>query len=556
MMHAELVLAIAALAVLLTSGAWVVASYRGSRTFWAAIGAAALVFVVRWALAEPTFVHASLHGPRLLEHPYNNPYEAFRGYGPLAPLLHGWLLRWLGADLTPIAFFHQLCSSFALVPLAWLAGRLAGSRVAMIGAFVVAALYPVFVRIGASEDAHALAVLMMWIGLASMHDYAQTDRKSRLLLAAAALILMMYTRQIMLAVLPFPFLLAVVQRRALLRDRWFLAAVAVCVALLALRLAVLAANPDQAFHMRSLAVRFPSGSIVLATLRHHPLFDVGLYQPLFVPLWVIGTVAVWRSSPLGRAFVLFFVAFFFATLWPYEGRNVALMFRMPLLTVACVLAGVGFARCAARTSKWVAAGAGGLILCVPLLMPGWRIVTEIRPLTAEYRVIQASTDALPERFILVVNAGGGIDRPGYQFPTHVLRDANIDVVEHTPQDVVQRDKLDEPLLFFRGVGCYAYSMIELSNVPALDFATIIRSIGEAAANHRVPDDVVVPREMRPECVVLLEGAELIGELTRVPARPDDVPFELYGVDELEMGFYRLTPEAVRRAAELSPAPER
>lgn len=559
MTQVELVFALAALALLVASGGQVLADLRGSRTFWLAMAAATLVFVVRWALAEPTFVHASLHGPRLLEHPYDDPYAAFRGYGPLAPLLHGWLLNYVGADLTWVALLHQLCSSFALVPLAWLAGRLARSRVAMVGVLVIAGLHPVLVRIGASEDAHALAVLMAWIGIAGMVDYAESERRSRLVMATAALILMMYTRQIMLALLPFAFVLALAQRRSLLGDRWFRAAIASCGALLLLRMAVLASNPDQTFHVASLAVRFPSLAIVGATLRHHPLFDLGLYQPAFVPLWLIGVVAVWRDSTLGRWFVVLFAASFVSTFWLYEGRNVALMFRMPLLTIACALAGVGFARIVAALARRVgparartsAAIGGALILLVPLVLPGWRIVDELRPLTREYRQIQASAPALPTSIVLIVNAGGGIDRPGYQFPTHLLRGAGIELVEQTPHDVVRNGKLDEPLIFFRGTACYAYSLIELSNIPTLEFASIIATIGESAANHERPADLVVPATMRPECVTLLEGATPIGEQVRVPARPDDVPFELYGVDELEMGFYRVTPAAVRATAALA-----
>lgn len=564
MMQAELAFALVALVVLLASGARVLADFRTSRVAWLAFAAAALVFVVRWSVAEPTFVHASLHGPRLLEHPYDDPYQAFRGYGPLAPLLHGWLLNYVGADLTWVALLHQLCSSFALVPLAWLAGRLAGSRVAMVGAFVIAALHPVLVRIGASEDAHALAVLMAWIGFAGMVAYAETEQRSRLVMATAALILMMYTRQIMVALLPFAFLLALGQRRTLLRERWFLAAGGLCAALLLLRLAALGSNPDQTFHVASLAVRFPNLAIVGATIRHHPLFDVGLYQPAFVPLWTIGAVAVWRASSLGRSFLVLFAVAFVTTFWLYEGRNVALMFRMPLLTIACVLAGVGFERIVrvlvrrlgparARTS---AAIGGSLIALAPLAMPGWTIVAELRPLTREYRHIQANTHALPSPMLLLVSAGGGIERPGYQFPTHLLRGAGIEMATQTPHDVIANGKLDEPLIFFRGTACYAYSLIELSNIPQLDFASIIAVIGESAANHRLPDELVVPARMRPECVTLLEGATLLGELVRVPARPDDVPFELYGVEELEMGFYRVTPAAVRAVADASPPPPR
>lgn len=575
----ELAVTIAALVLLLSSGAWVLASYRKSRTLWAAMSAAALVFVVRWILAEPTFVHASLHGPRLLEVPYNNPYESFRGYGPLAPLLHGWLLRSWGPDLTHVALFHQLCSSLALVPLAWLAGRLAGSqtapagsRMAMLGAFVVAALHPVLVRIGASEDAHVLAVLLAWIGLAAMYDYGHDQQVSRLLLTTAALILMLHTRQIMLVVLPFPFVLAVAQRRSLLRDPWFWAAIIVCSFVLVLRLFVLASNPDQTFHLRSIAARMSSLGIVLAALRHHPLFDVGLYQPLFVPLWVVGLVATWRSSSVGRWFVVCFAAMFVSTLWTYEGRNVALMFRMPLLTCACVLAGVGFQRLlvlaerrfGAQRSRWITGVSAGVIALAPLALPGWRIVDELRPLTREYRMIQAAAPSLPKRFILVVNAGGGIDRPSYQFPTHLLRGAGIEVIERTPQNLLDEQHFDQPhldqphsdqpLIFFRGVACYAYSLIELADIPTLDFATIIRTIGETAASHRVPADLLIPAQMRPECAVLLDGARLLGDLVRVPARPHDVPFELYGVQEIEMGFYQVTPEALR-AAQNSFTPE-
>jgi hypothetical protein len=475
----------------------------------------------------------------------------------------------LGPDLTWVALLHQLCSSFALVPLAWLAGRLASSRKAMLGAFVIAGLHPVLVRFGASEDGHAIAVLLLWIGLAGMLDYAERGRTSRLLLATAALILMLYTRQIMLAMLPFAFVLALAQRRTLLREPKFLASGVVCAGLIALHLVVLGNHPDQAFHIRSLAVRFPDVGVVVATLRHHPLFDLGLYQPLFVPLWLVGSVAVWRSSALGKWFVLFFAAQFVATFWLYEGRNVALMFRVPLLTIACVLAGVGFQRClalaerlpAAQRSPRIAgsvAGVGGAaILLVPLALPGWRIVDELRPLTHEYRLIQARLALLPERFILIANAGGGIDRPGYQFPLHLLRGAGLDVQQNTAQDVVRNNRLDEPLIFLRGDACYAYSLIELSDIPEpIDFANIIATIGEAAANHELPEGLVVPAKMRDECELLLRGATPIGELVRVPARPLDVPFVLYGVDELEMGFYRVTPEAVRAAAELTPAEPR
>lgn len=570
MMQLELVATIVALAVLVASGAVVVASYRQSRTFWAALGAAAAVFVIRWLLADPSFVHASLHGPGLLEWPYNNPYQSFRGYGPVAPLLHGWLLHYVGADLTWIALLHQLCSSLALVPMAWLAGRLAGSKLAIVGVFVVAALHPVLVRIGASEDAHAFAVLMAWIGLAGVVEYADSGRKSRLVMATAALILMLHTRQIMLAVLPFPFMLAIALRsRSLLRDRWFVAAIGVSGLLLLLRMAAVGQNPDQTFHLQSLLVRFPSLAVLVAAVRHHPLFDVALYQPLFVPLWSIGAVALWRSSTLGRCFVLFFAAMFVSTAWLYEGRNVALMFRMPLLTVACVLAGVGFARLFAHAqqrwgehaswiaSPWTRSAAGALILSLPMLLPGWRIVDELRPLTHEYRIIQAtatsSSSPLPERFVLVSNPGGELDRPSYMFPSHLLRAAGFDVIGHTTHDLVEREQLRrEPLIFFRGTACYAYSLIELSNIPSLDFATIIRTIGEPAANHALPDDLIIPAQMRPECLTLLEGAEPLGELVRVPARPLDIPFVLYGVDELEMGFYRVTPAAVLEAAKLVP----
>lgn len=547
----------AALALLLTSGLWVVVSYRKSKTFWAALAAAFGIFALRWLLVEPTFVHASLHGPRLIDQPYDNPYETFRGYGPLAPLIHGLIMRHVGPDLTNIAFLHQLCMSLSLVPLAWLSGRLAKSRTAMIGAFLIAALHPVLMRIGASEDGHALATLMAWIGLAGLYDYAESGRKSRLLLGTAALILMLHTRQIMLVILPFAFLLAFVKGpRERVRSPLFLGAVLLCGALILLRLSVLGTNPDQAFHLRSIAVRFSSVGIVIGTFLHHPLFDVFLYQPFFVPLWLIGAIAAWRSSNVGRTFVLFFAAMFISTLWLYEGRNVALMFRMPLLTVASALGGIGFAQLFAQLERrfdrpWairMAAGCGALMVGLPFVLPGFAIVKTLRPLLHEYRKIQATTPFLPKRMVLVANRSGGIDRPGYQFPMHILRGAGIAVDEYTPDEVIQRDKLGERLFFFRGVACYAYSPIELSHLPALDFATIIKAVGEPAANHEIPKNISIPSEMREECTILLQGARLVGDLVRVPGRPSDPPFLVYGAPELEMGFYEIKPEAVREAA--------
>jgi hypothetical protein len=562
MMQVELGLALVALVLVIASAARLAFEHRRSPLAWWLLAGAAAVFVVRWTIAEPTFVHASLHGPRLLEQPYVNPYESFRGYGPVAPLLHGWVLRGFGPDLTHVALLHQLCASLTLIPLAWVAARLANSRWACVGVFVVAALHPVLVRIGASEDGHVLAVVFAWLGIAGLVAYADERRPAQLVLGTAAVILMIYTRQIMLALLPFAFALALARRRELLRERPFMAAAALCGVLVVLHLVLLGSHPDQAFHLRSLAVRFPTLGIVTAALRHHPLFDVGLYQPMFVPLWLIGMIVVWRDSLFGKCFVACFAAQFVATLWLYEGLNVALMFRMPLLTIGCALAGVGFARVVAgvetrsgvQASRWMALAFGALVLVVPLARPGWRLVTELRPLTHEYRLIQRSAPLLPERAVLVLLAGGGIDRPGYEFPTHVLRGAGVELVEHTSADVVAQGKLDEPLVFLRGDACYAYSLIELSNIPPpIEFASIIATIGEDAANQRVPANLVIPAGMRPECELMLRGAEPIGELVRVPARPFDVPFVVYGVDELELGFYRVTPDAVRAVAELESA---
>lgn len=538
----ELPLTFAAGAALLGAG---LALGRGcrpaTRAMLATLLGLAAVLAARWMLTTPTFVHASLHGPRLLNAAYDAPLSNFRNYGHLGGLAAGLVMRGFGADLTVVAALHQLLSVITLGVMGWVAWRWTGARAAGVCVVAVAALNPVLIRQGASEDGHPLAVLLAWLAIAAMERHARDGRRAALVASAAAAVLMLQTRQIMLAFVPVILVLGLLRTGRGIRQPpafWIAAAVPLGAGLL--RLVVASQQSDQAGHLASVWTRLASIDALSLALARNPIVDLPRFAIHLLPLYLAGAVWLWRDSPAGRGMVGAALWLFVSSLWIYEGQNVAFMFRMPALTVWLFVAGLG----AWRSAEWLRRRAPRLpagalyaavvaVLCLaPTLQPGWAILRERRPLIREYEYVRSMVAQLPRRFTLVSDVPRGAGVPAYEFPYHLLADAGVQV--HGSAD-------EGPRLFLNGVFCRSYSLVELLDAAhGYDLFTgphrdrIFDAFGRTDSQ-----GFAVPAEERPECRRLLEGATPLGTPLRIPAAPHDPPFVMFGVDAFDIQFYEL-----------------
>ncbi len=544
----ELVVTFAAFAALIGSS---VSLGRASKDPFRVENAAAAVillmlFTARWALTTPMFVHANLHGPLLLDAPYDHPTQSFRNYGPFGVLAQGVVMHLIGADLTVVAMMNQLFAVLTVGLMGWVAQRWTGSRAAGLCVIAVAAFNPVLMRQGSSEDGHNLAVLLAWLAIAAMEQYAGSGKRAALVASAAAAALMIETRQILFAFVPvFPLLGLLRARFRVLRQWHFWAATGVMFAVLMLRIAASLQDRVQAWHISSIVERLSSFDAIALAITRHPMLDLRFATHL-LPLYIIGAAWLIRQSWAGRFFVVAAVGLFASSLWLYEGQDVAFMFRMPVLTVGLFIAGLGAWSCAefllrrlsgfwplnSRLRIPVYGAVAGALCFAPALQPGWAILGEVDPLTREYAYIKTMLPVLPHEITLVT--GEDWRGPSYQFPIHLLEDAGI---------VIHQRGSDAPRIFLHGVYCTAYSMAEvvgfnsMTEALALPKPTLKRMVAALATTR--PEGFSVPAVDRPECRRLLEGATPIGTPLRIPAFPQDPPFVLFGVDTIDLQFYRL-----------------
>jgi hypothetical protein len=533
----------------LAMGALVAALYIEARrrrsldkSLW--IGAACLagIFVVRWLLTTPIFVHANLHGPLLLNAPYHAPATVFRNYGSFGILVQGLIMRLFGANLTVVAASNQLFAVLTVGLMAHVARRWTGSRLAGACVVAAAALNPVLMRQGSSEDAHNLAVLLAWLALAAGEHFASEGRRASLVVCTAAAVLMIETRQIMFAFIPlFPLWILVRGQKAQRREL----AVASGVMFLALvfRVAISCTDPGQAAHMGSVLSRLASWDALALAVTQHPMIAPSLAAYLW-PLYAVAAVWLVRHSWTSRLLLGSLVALTLSSLWLYEGQNVALMFRMPVLTVAVFCAGLGGWRItAALRSPWPSLTGGVFAAALgiaPIFLPGWALLNAISPLTREYQYVRDVIPSLPRRITLVP----GIDNlhyptPAYELPVHLFEDAGI---------ALDQAGSGAPRVFLRGVICRAYSLQEI--LPGIEIGYNMHSVDPALLERILeafattgPSSFDVPSQERPECQRLMRGATPIGEPRMIEPVPQDAPFELYGPEPIVLQLYLLPADA-------------
>jgi hypothetical protein len=502
------------------------------------LGAAALaVLAARLALVAPTFLHANFHGRPIVDSILDYPafqmgrQETFGQFGFIA--LNA-IARVFGRRFEVLVVANQVFAALTLFAIAWTTYRWTRRAHAALFAMAAGALHVAVARVAGSEDAHNLAVLLGWIALLTMDVFA--ERKSRLALAAAtvSLALMIHTRQTMYVFLPCAYGLALARDRSAWRrpELW---ASALVIA------GVLFARARGTFTSSSEQTSFVVIGMILATPRllgdilvHHPFADVVRFGPFPTLLLACGAVVAWRRGGVERAVVgACALCFVTSVATPWHTPGVEYAFRLPAMSLALALAGIGGAWIAERLrARAVRATLAAAVALAPL---GTRSARELRAQSAdflEYAFVRAHTSELP-RAAALVELARDPRRPSYSPPYGLLHRAGV---------VIARDDGHHaPRLFLAGVQCWGWSMGELLGIgddPRAVTHEQLATWGPVAVDGAL-ERLTIPRTMRPDCARLLEHARPLGTRGEVAHPTQDIPFVLYGVEAVPIQWYEL-----------------
>ncbi len=510
-------------------------------------------FAVRWWLFEPSLIHANFHGGPLLESildPLGHRHRA--EYGPVSFVALGALARVLGRSLAGVAAANQLLSTLTLGLMAVLAFRWTRRPEALHGTVALGALNPLFARVGASEDAHVVAVFLAWIGLVALDVHATTRRRWFLAVGAVALAIVPFARQTLYLWPPLAFGLAVARSdgRALRwRETWI--AGGVVAAALVVRVHSTFGVGTDLTSIAALPLFLSRPPLVTGLLGSHPFLDVGRFAAVYLPLGVLGIVALLRRSRrVGVAFVAAVAAYFVLTL-PFSFRNhgVELGFRLPVATLAFVAVGCSVPTLlrAARRSRALGIGVVALLSVSPAALPGFAYAREVTPYTREHRWIARVAAGLP-RSIAVVDLGLDEPQPSYVVSHAALREAGVDARRVTASDVLAgRAPSDRPVYFVDGLGCRGFSIRErLTPVQnALPDGELMRYLIDTAFPALVrgeePPGLAPTPAGRDVCAALLARSTPVLDTLRIEHAPHELPFVSYPVAPLTLTLRRLTP---------------
>jgi hypothetical protein len=539
-LRAEQLLA-AVLLVLLVGSAWILVRRlvaegffaRNARVLLVASALAVIALGVRLVLFAPSFVHANLHGPTLVDDILAEPAVAAgrgSGFGQTTFLVLGLVARVVGRTFETVAWTNAVCGVASLLLAGLLAARWSGRVACVPLAVAVGALQPALARIACSEDAHGLAGLFGLLAFLAADLYGERRDRPSLALAVASTCLMIDARQTYyLWALFVPVVALARGGRSLARLPESLVAAAAIVGAFALRL--WETGTSEPAQVLILPAALASTRSLGALLLHHPLLDVRRYALGTLPLAALGVVAT-RRTPMWRAYLTLLGATFLVTLpFGFPAVGVECSFRMPALLLALIACAWGAERLWRGGQGLRAALA--LAIAAPVVLPAWTSLREQTPITREYVFVRdVARPALGASFSIAELV------PKDPMPTYQLARSAIDAPR------VDADSLAGGSVYFlRGLQCRARSGLELmgigSKVETLSFARL-RDMAVPSFEHVRPPGAGASEE-RIECARILAGAEPFGPVLTLDRAPDENPFVFYGDDPVEVQFYRLRP---------------
>jgi Dolichyl-phosphate-mannose-protein mannosyltransferase len=293
----------------------------------------------------------------------------FVAYPPLTALFARIELALFGTSLTGFRFFAALAQSVAIVVSALIAKHLGGGRFAQFATALAVAICPVSLAASSLMEYVALDTLW-WILLAYFLVRLIESDDARWWLGIGAAIglgvetkyaIAFFVAGVVVAVLVTPL-------RRHLRSPWLWAGAALSLAIAAPNLVWLARN-----HFISIEFlqHIHTRDVRIGRAQHFLLEQLWIASnPVTVPLWIIGLIALWRSR--FRAVAIAAVVTF-ALFWIAQGRGyyTAALYA-PLLAAGCVWVERTSKPLRAATIALLVIGAGIGAFVLPLAPPGTR----------------------------------------------------------------------------------------------------------------------------------------------------------------------------------------
>lgn len=498
------------------------------------------IALVRGAVTRFSLVHANFHAVEILDDVYARPLVSTRTYGVFHSLFYGAVMRLSGASFEAVAWANEIGAAATLLLMGFVGARYAKSRTAFVFVIALGLMHPVLLRLAGSEEGHNLAVLLSFVALAAFEAYRTTPRRAHLVVGAAALVLMVSTKGIMLASIPCIAAIALIRARPG-QHLAMLSALLPVVPMTLLRI------PDwwQQQGVYRMSQRMSLDSAVVA-FRTHPLLDPRGPLLLITPFLLVGMYVLLRRSWKTRIVVASLAFLFASSYLLFEGQPVVFTFRLPVLTLAIVVAGIGAATVFDWASERLAGHALGrtgelaaavLLVALTMVAPGFDIVRVVSAQTEEYEFIRSVADRLPRTFTLV-RLPEGIPHPSYAFPVHLLTRAGISASVATYPAALDAPR-DWPLVFLAGLECWGYSFLELTSPP--DPATWRNvTYGPTYGEFLRTAGTVIPSGERSECRAIRErGSRIIAGTDISTPTHGDAPFIYYAADETHLDFLLL-----------------
>ncbi|MFT7623396.1 MAG: hypothetical protein ACI9WU_002579 [Myxococcota bacterium] len=440
---------------------------------WCAVGLLLVALGVRLAF-PPAFVHSNFHGTTLAEQIAGFPQPSVvRAYfGQASFVVLGIPARLASDPWRAILVTNALCGTAALGLLALLAHR-AGGRAAGLATLALGALYPGLVRVAASEDAHNVGLMFGALSLV-LCDSMRRQRRfdlTRLGLAAAATILAIYSRHTFhpWPALALALLLPPGGAKSLLWSRRFLLVVGMSALLCLPRLAELFVHPNDAASYRTMIILgrlFGDPTFLL----RHPLLRLD-ESVLVTPLLVMGIVHAWRQRSRVGLTVTVAVLFWVVLTLPFNvhpSYNEEYAFRLPLLGLAIVLAGIGAgAIWRAIDGRWRRNATAGVALALLTAAPATglaRLLDDPDPQHQELTLILSAPRAPTDGTELVIpDADTPYLSPSYRPPRWGLTSQGWSWRVHRDQS-----RLPAGSRVYLGLGCYVFSPLELARITRVE----------------------------------------------------------------------------------------
>jgi len=533
------------------------------------VGLTVLALALRVAYPHAV-MHAELFGPRLLSLYFGFPeVSAYReSYGQVSFFVLG-ALSHLARSVSTITLSNAVFSALTVPVAAQLVRRWTRQPAAALATAAFLAVHPAFLRVGTSEDAHVLSVLL-FAGALLAFDQALDEPVdgTRLAIGTLLLALMAWSRQSLVPLVFVPYL-ALVERRG-----WrALARPAVVASIVTVGSAALAQVLRNALHEHNHFVYYMLSSLAMVPSRFlaepHPLVDWAI-SPLPVPLLLaIGlwcarrTSAVWVAPALG----LLVVSILSAPMAVF-GPGVQLTFRLPVLFLAVLLAGVGAGATwqalepRGRGLRLGLTAAAGVLLVACAGVGAWRLARP-DPQTQELDFLEEALPLLPPHTTIVAPFGPDLfgpddnpdPRPSWNFPHFLLKTETACDVKSLADYLAAPPPETGAVVFYRGLACHALSLSEGN--PAFRAAMAqVTTTGDPAAlpglftamfdvgSVEAQPDPSLVRTLRSPCYEGLAAGPPLGPgFTRVVTKPwpSFTPNLFYPEDRMEIGFFSIRP---------------